>query len=40
MRDYQLVRGSGLLQVPYPLPIPNDTVLLGNDTGTTDGRLG
>lgn len=37
VKDYQLVRGSGLEQVPYPLPIPNDTVLLGDDWGSEDG---
>uniref|UniRef100_A0A6A7FPM1 Alpha-1,3-mannosyl-glycoprotein 4-beta-N-acetylglucosaminyltransferase C-like n=1 Tax=Hirondellea gigas TaxID=1518452 RepID=A0A6A7FPM1_9CRUS len=37
VHDYQLVRGSGLTDVPQPLPIPNDTVLLGEDIGAEDG---
>ncbi|XP_066938596.1 alpha-1,6-mannosyl-glycoprotein 4-beta-N-acetylglucosaminyltransferase-like isoform X3 [Macrobrachium rosenbergii] len=30
-RDYQQVVGNGLVDVPFPIPIPNDTVLLGTD---------
>lgn len=27
--DYQQVVGNGLSGVPFPIPIPNDTILLG-----------
>ncbi|XP_018007949.1 uncharacterized protein LOC108665683 [Hyalella azteca] len=37
VRDYQVVRGSGLSDVPFPIPIPNDTLLLGEDVGRDDG---
>ncbi|KAF2366522.1 Glycosyl transferase family 54 [Trinorchestia longiramus] len=37
MHDYQLVRGSGLTDVPFPIPIPNDTIILGDDSGHDDG---
>ncbi|XP_069192322.1 alpha-1,6-mannosyl-glycoprotein 4-beta-N-acetylglucosaminyltransferase isoform X2 [Procambarus clarkii] len=37
-RDYQQVVGSGLLDVPFPIPIPNDTVLLGNDAEGEEGN--
>ncbi|XP_042891137.1 alpha-1,6-mannosyl-glycoprotein 4-beta-N-acetylglucosaminyltransferase-like isoform X3 [Penaeus japonicus] len=38
-RDYQQVVGSGLVDVPFPIPIPNDTVLLGSDEEVEDGSL-
>lgn len=36
-RDYQQVVGSGLVDVPFPIPIPNDTVLLGSDEEVEEG---
>ncbi|XP_071520083.1 alpha-1,3-mannosyl-glycoprotein 4-beta-N-acetylglucosaminyltransferase C-like isoform X2 [Panulirus ornatus] len=38
-RDYQQVVGNGLLDVPFPIPIPNDTILLGNDAEGEDGNI-
>lgn len=38
-RDYQQVVGSGLVDVPFPIPIPNDTVLLGSDEEVEEGSL-
>ncbi|KAK7068461.1 hypothetical protein SK128_008066, partial [Halocaridina rubra] len=36
-RDYQQVVGNGLVDVPFPIPIPNDTVLLGSDAEGEEG---
>ncbi|KAG0722044.1 Alpha-1,6-mannosyl-glycoprotein 4-beta-N-acetylglucosaminyltransferase [Chionoecetes opilio] len=38
-RDYQRVVGSGQRDVPFPLPVPNDTVLLGSDPDGEDGPV-
>ncbi|XP_050737065.1 alpha-1,6-mannosyl-glycoprotein 4-beta-N-acetylglucosaminyltransferase-like [Eriocheir sinensis] len=38
-RDYQRVVGSGQRDVPFPIPVPNDTVLLGNDPDSEEGPL-
>ncbi|XP_045124766.1 alpha-1,3-mannosyl-glycoprotein 4-beta-N-acetylglucosaminyltransferase C-like isoform X3 [Portunus trituberculatus] len=38
-RDYQRVVGSGQRDVPFPIPVPNDTVLLGTDPEAEDGPL-
>lgn len=36
-RDYQRVVGSGQRDVPFPIPVPNDTVLLGSDSDGEEG---
>ncbi|XP_063890035.1 alpha-1,6-mannosyl-glycoprotein 4-beta-N-acetylglucosaminyltransferase-like isoform X1 [Scylla paramamosain] len=38
-RDYQRVVGSGQRDVPFPIPVPNDTVLLGTDPEAEEGPL-
>ncbi|KAK4319557.1 hypothetical protein Pmani_009501 [Petrolisthes manimaculis] len=34
--DYQQVVGNGLSGVPFPIPIPNDTILLGSEVDTEE----